>query len=424
MYLAVIETTEYASYAALIDVERWYADLARISTSDGVHLLLLGSREKILMHEWTDGPRVTAVEELTQDNCDLQAVRHMMESRMSGEGQTVSYPLSYPGESFVHEMRMTVIPAETSVNGYFIVGLTSDYDEIIQPVQAAAVRMILYGGMVVVGVLLLLLLAIRLVQQGRQRDQELQRLIQRNEETSKLLQKTQELAHHQRLETIGTLAASIAHEFNNLLTPIMGYSILTLEGLPEGANDLADNVTEIYEASRKAKTIISRLNELSRKSGEVHFRTLCLADLVGKALEVAAPAQPAHVSTVVRREYEDCRITGNETQLSQMLLNLILNAFQAMEDGGGVLTLTIRREGEEQLLLVEDNGKGIPEDALTHIFEPFFTTKESGKGTGLGLAIVHQVVESHHGSVSVRSVCGEGTTFTLCFPHVEENPQP
>jgi len=416
MYLALFESTDQVQYAALIDVAAWYADLARINAGESSRLLLLGSQEKILLHHWLGENHVSAVEELNEANCELQAVRLMMQSRSFGAPVTATYTLTYPGETFVHEMRMRVIPVAESANGFFIVGLTSDYDEVIRPMHTAAIQLIVYGGMVIAGVLLALMLAMLLAQQSRQQDQELQALQARNAETQRLLEATQELAHHQRLETIGTLTASIAHEFNNLLTPIMGYSILTLEGLPEGCDDLADNVAEIYEASRKAKTIISRLSALSRKNTEQTLHPLALDDLIRRSLEVAAPAQPAHVQTITQLDCEGVTLSGNETQLSQLLLNLILNAFHAMEQSGGTLTLTTRSQEDRLCVVVADTGAGIPEDALPHIFEPFFTTKESGKGTGLGLAIVHQVVESHHGQIRVDSTVGQGTTFTLCFP--------
>lgn len=416
MYLALFKSTADLQYAALIDVSAWYANLTRIIDSSNSRLLLLGSRERILLHHWLGENLVTTVEELNESNCDLQAVRLMMQSRTSGEVVSATYNITYPGDTFVHEMRMAVIPLGKSANGYFIVGITSDYDEIIRPMHASIIQLIICGGMVIAGVLLMLLQAMLLAQQSRQQDRELQALQARNAETQRLLETTQELAHHQRLETIGTLTASIAHEFNNLLTPIMGYSILTLEGLPEGSDDLADNVAEIYEASRKAKTIISRLSALSRKNTEQTLRPLALDDLILRALEVAAPAQPAHVQTVTHLDCAGRQLQGNETQLSQLLLNLILNAFHAMEKSGGTLTLSTRVHEDRICVLVEDTGMGIPEEALPHIFEPFFTTKESGQGTGLGLAIVHQVTESHHGRIQVDSTVGQGTVFTLCFP--------
>jgi len=423
IYLALFRQTEHLEYAALIDLGALYDDLCQIDLNDSSRLMLLGTHEKLLLHQWEGECRVTAMEELTDANCDVQAVRYMLESRNSGQRITASYPLVYPDSTFVHEMRMTVIPLQECVNGYFIVGLTSDYDEIILPMHTAAVQLMIFAGMTIIGAVLLLALAVRLLYRGRQQDRELLRLKQRSEEIRRLLEKTQELAHHQRLETIGTLTASIAHEFNNLLTPIMGYSILTLEGLPEGADDLADNVTEIYEASRKAKTIISRLSDLSRRNTELTFRRLSLDDVVRRALDVAAPARPAHVEVATSLAGGEQMISGNETQLSQLLLNLIINAFHAMEDTGGTLTLTTEADGGGVILRVADGGCGIPPEAMPHIFEPFFTTKESGRGTGLGLAIVQQVAAAHSADLRAESTPGEGTVFTLRFPPAGEgNP--
>ena len=420
MYIALFEETPRLQYAILINTTRWYQELSQFYADDNIRLLLMGSQGKILLHKWMGAAQVTALEDLTQTNCDYQAVRWMLESRNTGRVVNATYNIVYPGSTFVHEMRMTVIPAESSANGYFIVALSSDYDEIIRPMHAAAIKLIIYGSTTVAGFLLMVSAALWMIRQTRQQDQELLHLQEKNDEISSLLAKTQELAHHQRLETIGTLTSSIAHEFNNLLTPIMGYSILILEGLPEECDELADNASEIYEASRKAKTIIARLNELSRKNTETSLHPLLMSRLVRKTLDVAGPAQPAHVTTEIRIEAEDCWVLGNETQLSQLLLNLILNAFHAMESSGGVLTLTLLSEADECILCVADTGAGIPPEALSRIFEPFYTTKESGRGTGLGLAIVQQVTESHHGSIAVESVPGAGTTFTVRFPAVAQ----
>lgn len=416
MYLALIEETSRLKYAALIDLSEWYEELAGLINTDGIRLMLLDSDDRLLLHEWVDGTHVTGVEALTESSCDVQAVRFMMESRNAGRSMTVSYTLTDPCSGDVHDMRMAVIPTNESANGYFIVGITGDYDEIITPMQRAAIQLLIFGGMVLLGVLLTIVLTLYIIRRNRQTDRELQRLVKKNEETQKLLEKTQTLAHHQRLETIGTMASSIAHEINNLLTPIMGYAILTLEGLPEGCDELADNVTEIYEASRKAKTIISRLNDLARKNAGETFHPVSLPALAQKALDVAAPARPDHVTVSLDCTDPDLLVEGNETQLSQLLLNLILNAFHAMEETGSTLALSMAREKNEAVLRVADTGIGIPPEALPHIFEPFFTTRESGKGTGLGLAIVHQIVESHHGVIAVDSTPGQGAAFTLRFP--------
>lgn len=416
LYLAIIKESACVRYAALLDMEKWYDALNNIYSDGKIHLMLLGNQEKILLHQWADGAHVTAVEELNENNCDMIAVRAMMKSRSTGISQTISYPLTYPGDTYVHEMRMAVIPLEESMNEYFIVGLTSDYDEIINPMHATTLGMIAYGSMTALGVLMMLALAIYVSRHSRSRDREIEKLQLKNEETQKLLEKARELAHLQRLETIGTMTASIAHEFNNLLTPIMGYSIMTLEALPDEYDELAENISEIYDASCKAKAIIARLSALTRKNAETSFVPLSLDDLARKALEVASPAQPALVEIETDLQCGDHRIAGNETQLAQLLLNLILNAFQAMEKEGGTLALSTWIDGDSLVLQTADSGCGISAEAMPHIFDPFYTTKESGKGTGLGLAIVQQVVESHRGQIQVESQEGQGAVFTLRFP--------
>ena len=419
MYLALFEESQYARFAALLSMKDLYTELTRTYSSDDIHLMLLGSQNRILLHTWQGQHCVNIIDDLSSANCDIQAFEYLAQSYGTAQRLTASYSITYPGENDTHEMRMTVLPLTECTNGYFIVGLTSDYDEILQPMQLTAWRLIISGALMVSGVLLMILTAVMLVRQNRHRDRELEQLLRRNEETQKLLDMTTELAHHQRLETIGTLTASIAHEFNNLLTPIMGYSILTLEGLPEEHSDLADNVAEIYEASRKAKDIISRLNSLSRRNAEENFLPLSLNTLVRKALSVAAPALPPNVTAHVINEAGELHVSGSETQLSQLLLNLILNAYQAMEQSGGTLTLTLQAQDGQALVLVQDTGMGIPEEALSLIFDPFYTTKESGRGTGLGLAIVRQVAESHHGDITVSSTPGQGALFTLSLPCIQ-----
>ena len=162
--------------------------------------------------------------------------------------------------------------------------------------------------------------------------------------------------------------------------------------------------------------MISRLNELSRKNAEENDVRLQLDELVDKMLHVAAPAQPSHVNTVVLPCEASCEISGNEMQLSQMLLNLILNAYHAMEKAGGTLTVSFARETDGVVLRIRDTGVGIDQQVLPHIFDAFFTTKETGKGTGLGLAIVRQVADNHHIRIQVESESGRGTVFTLRFP--------
>lgn len=223
------------------------------------------------------------------------------------------------------------------------------------------------------------------------------------------------MAHRQRLETIGLLTSSISHEFNNLLTPIMGYSLMVLEKLPpEG--EVYDDILEVYTASRKAKELIARLSDLSRKNSSEFFRTLSPDDLVHKTITVAAPAQPDNVDIKLSLNCLGQQIVANELQLDQLLLNLIINGFHAMEHTGGTLTIRTWFDEKNITMEVSDTGCGIEKAAIDHIFDPFFTTKPTGKGTGLGLAIAAQVVEDHHGTIDVVSEPGKGTAFTVKLP--------
>jgi signal transduction histidine kinase len=250
-------------------------------------------------------------------------------------------------------------------------------------------------------------------------EKETEALRRKNEAIAKVIRQNRELAHHQRLQTIGMLTSSIAHEFNNLLTPIMGYSLMTLEKLqPE--QELYDDILEIYESSCKAKEIISRLNDLSRKNTDTSFRLMSPDVLIRKTIAIAKPAKPENVQVKLDLNCDDQRLNANEIQFTQLLLNLILNAFHAMDEGGTLSVITSFDEAHIHIR-IGDTGCGMSSEVQKKIFEPFFTTKDSGRGTGLGLAIVAQAVEDHRGKIMVNSKEGEGTTFHIRFPRVVTN---
>lgn len=273
----------------------------------------------------------------------------------------------------------------------------------------------LFNILMVAAILLLVLALVFICHRDRRHRKALALLQQKKEELSR---QKEELAHHQRLQTIGTLTASIAHEFNNLLTPIMGYSMMALEKLSPEDEELYDSIVEIYESSRKAKTLVSRLSDLSRRNSDICFQSVSPDELIRKTLDTVAPAQKEDVEVKLNLNCWEQRIFANEIQITQLLLNLILNAFHAMEAEGGVLTISSDYDEKSIRIRVEDTGCGIPSDIQEKIFEPFFTTKDSGRGTGLGLAIAAQVVEDHHGSIGVESTPGAGTVFTVTLPRM------
>lgn len=417
----VREMEDGLSFAALLDLSAFYQRVAgdlTFGTED--RILLLDAGGQTLLHNPKGTVRVDAVEGLSESACDFGGLTYLLEQQRLGVQGAAFYEGYDCRQGSRYAARIAAIPATVDTNGFFAIGVSVNYDGVVGPLHLAAIRLLAYGGMVVAGVLLLVGLTLRIRRRNEEDLRELEVLRKKNEAMEELNRQTQELAHHQRLETIGTLTSSIAHEFNNLLTPIMGYSLLTLEKLPQEEAELYDNVLEIYNASRKAKEIISRLSDLSRKNTALTFQYTPPDELVRRVLEVAAPAQPHGVE--VRTEFNcSCLwVYGNELQLSQMLLNLVLNAFQAMERSGGTLRVSTWADESSVFLRVSDTGPGISEQTLPHIFEPFYTTKEAGKGTGLGLAIVRQVVEEHGGTVSVETAVGRGAAFLVSLPLSKE----
>ena len=290
--------------------------------------------------------------------------------------------------------------------------------ELSEVFREIAVCSMTVGILIVLGVGILLLLCLHVRRRTTRIRKEAEILRKKNLAMEELNRQTQRLEHHQRLEIIGTLTSSIAHEFNNLLTPIMGNSMMALEKLPSDEDALYDELLEIYSASCKAKEIVSRLSDLSRKNTETCFRQVAPDEVIRKMVRTAEPARADNVQINMNLNYWDQRLTANEIQLSQLVLNLILNGFHAMEPDGGILTLSTSLDETHIHVQVSDTGCGIPKELQQKIFEPFFTTKEPGKGTGLGLAIVAQVVEDHQGNIRVESKVGGGSTFTVSLPRL------
>lgn len=295
--------------------------------------------------------------------------------------------------------------------------LTIEHHGVILDVtRGLTIYAIVSGWLSMSGVGILGILLLHMLRRSTRMQREAETLRRKNEAMEALNRQTRKLAHHQRLEIIGTLTSSIAHEFNNLLTPIMGYSLLALEKLPDDESELYDELLEIYSSSCKAKEVISRLSDLSRKQTETSFREVAPDDLIRKMVRVAEPAKGENIQVQMNLNCWDQRLVANEIQFSQLILNLILNGFHAMEAQGGILTLATSFDERYIQIQVTDTGCGISKENQPKIFEPFFTTKETGKGTGLGLAIVAQIVEDHRGTIRVQSKEGSGTTFFVSLP--------
>jgi len=229
-----------------------------------------------------------------------------------------------------------------------------------------------------------------------------------------------QLVSSEKMASLGKLAAGIAHEINNPLGGILIYSSLMMEDLPEGDSKRGDLARIVQEASR-CKDIVKSLLEFARQTEPKMEPTDINRAITDGLFFLENQALFHNVKIIKNLDPFLPFVRGNASQLKQVLINIIVNAAEAMH-GNGTLTITSSTSPDRKWVTLEftDTGEGIKEENLRRIFDPFFTTKEVGKGTGLGLATSYGIVEDHGGRISVKSKVGEGTTFTIELPTYPE----
>ena len=242
----------------------------------------------------------------------------------------------------------------------------------------------------------------------------------------------QELIQSQKLLSIGTMAGGIAHDFNNILAIILGYSSL-LHSIKDDPQKFSDGVSAIRQAVDRGAGLVRQILTFARKT-DILFELLSVSELVKELVSMLQQTFPKIITFNTRMEEHLPYIKADHTQMHQALLNLCVNARDAMPQGGEI-SIAIEKIPGEKLrgqfssatnpwyisLSVSDTGMGMDESIRNQIFDPFFTTKDKGKGTGLGLSVVYGIVQAHHGFVNVESTLNRGTTFLLYFPVPQES---
>ena len=273
----------------------------------------------------------------------------------------------------------------------------------------------------------------RLVPSIKRTLRELDERLERRRAEDALRVSEKQFRQAQKMEAVGRLAGGLAHDFNNLLTVIMGHSQVLLGELPSG-NPIRAKIEEMQKAGERAASLIRQLMAFSRKQ-PLEPKILPLNSVVGNVESMLRRLIGEDIQLVIRPDPFNGHVKADPGQLEQVLMNLVVNARDAMPNGGLLAIETSQTElartpmhhlhplplGQYVKLTVTDTGFGMNADVLAHLFEPFFTTKEEHKGTGLGLSTVFGIVTTCGGGIDVWSQVGHGTTFDLYFPRV--NPQ-
>ncbi len=243
----------------------------------------------------------------------------------------------------------------------------------------------------------------------------------------------EELFQAHKMEAIGTLAGGIAHDFNNILSAIIGFSELAKDDIPADSNAIND-IDKVIISSRRAADLVQQILTFSRKSDQ-RLEPMALHLIIKESLKMLRSTFPTTINIVEDIDTECGKIMADPTSIHQIIVNLCTNSLHAMENEKGVLRVNLQRKeisaeeitgesgvspGPFIVLEVSDTGNGIDQATIERIFEPYFTTKEVGKGTGLGLAVIHGIIYDYHGFIRVKSEPGQGTTFYVHIPALQQ----
>lgn len=409
----------YKQYVAPLDVRE--IGYIMVKDQDG-NVLMHPTQNMVSFNCFTDIPELTALPQ-------YKSMRDMLQQQYEyEEGSAICRSYSNgivpPDDEIISFSRMNL-----GGSSWFI-SAVMPYSDALQLVGSNLSRF----GLLVSAILAVVassIIAIYGLQKNRQKLQiETRYLKDINHTLEELHQSREQVRHYQKLQTIGSLASGIAHEFNNLLTPIMGYSEFLKEKLGPD-NQYYDDIDEIFKAGARAKEIVEQILPFSRKETDsTSYGAVNLDAVILDSLKMMRMLLPSSIDIEQNLDTSGVNVFGSATQLNQILLNLCSNAYQAMEEKGGVLTIRSCRITPDLLpenfrptsvsdyvmIEVSDTGYGMPPEVLSRIFDPFFTTKELGNGTGLGLSVVQNILISHGGFISAESTVDVGSSFFVYLP--------
>ena len=416
--------------------------VADIRVGTNGYIVVKNDENRIIMHpepaQWGIDILPGRQELYAGKNLDLSSLSDMLQVQLEEDSGIQDYYSYWWTDPELPRVRKLSAFRHLNVGDTFwSVSAVVDYNDLYQPVQDSFVKLaVLFGG---IGLVLVLftVLVFRLQQKQKKSATEISDLKTLNATLEELHRSEESLAHGQRLQLMGTLTGGIAHEFNNFLTPILGYADFIMADAEPGS-EIYDNAMEISEAAQKAQDVVRQISSMSRKNVETVYDAVPVETLIDHTCKLVETNCPKQVELKQEVELHGENVLGNSTQLQQVLLNVCINGIHAIGVGQGRLTLRAvvvprselaERVPEEKIsddwdsyvrISVTDTGCGMDKDTLSRIFEPFFTTKKQGEGTGLGLALAEQIIRTHRGHILAESEIGRGTTFYIYLPVLEQ----
>ena len=444
-YLVIKKKMEEGKNVCLVVNEEKYYNkiISDIKIGSNGYIVIKGSDGKILMHPNNDqwGIDVIAGRKKMYPDLDFSSLEQMIEDQKKGqEGVSIYYSYWWTKKNLPRVKKISVYTPAKVGNDFLVISSVTDYNDFYQPIREGFTGLLfLFAGILAIS-MTAFFLAMKMFHQRKQVESENAYLKELNGLLEEVHQNEETIAHQQRLQIMGTMTGGIAHEFNNFLTPIMGYAELLLMEFPEDSDEY-DSVMEIYEAAEKAKDVVRQISTLSRKNVETVYKEIPAAQMIRRAIKMADSVCPANIQMESNIELEDQSILGNATQIHQVILNICVNAIQAIgKKKEGKIQITGKqvsyRDMNEELqkklnraweyyisIRIKDNGCGMDSETLRQIFNPFFTTKKGGEGTGLGLALAEQIIISHKGYLYAESEKGTGSTFYILLPVMEKKAE-
>lgn len=404
---------------------------AMVKNSDGI----------IIMHPVKEqiGYNVLVDRKEKYPELDYGELEELIKRQLSGtEGTHIYHSYWWSQEKLVKVKKFQGFTPIHITRKFWIVAVTMSYEEI-----HGAIRKYLYNitaiALTLISVIsLALFIIIRMISNKEAHRIEMNYLKEINESSESLRRKDAELHQRKKLETVGTLTGGIAHEFNNILTPIMGYSEMILMGLKPG-DEIYDEMKIINDSSKRARDVINQILLFSGdKNIMIQYEVLEMKKVVKEALNFFESATPSNIKITKRLSEDSGNVFANETQIHQVLLNLCINAYNSMKERGGELEVdlsVVNYSEEEKLkgsgldnkkyikLSVKDTGCGMDDETLEQISDPFFYGPQYKNNTGLGLSVVMGIITKHGGRVFVESEVGKGTRVDVYLPQSDRKIQ-